>query len=74
MPTAHFRTDFVRIKRKKEGKEVKMTVRMLYGYITDYVRQREDRYIHPRPASYVLIVARNSRSRRIKAKRILPAY
>ena len=74
MPTAHFRTDFVRIKRKKEGKEVKMTVRMLYGYITDYVRQREDRYIHTRPASYVLIVARNSRSRRIKAKRILPAY
>lgn len=51
-----------------------MTVRMLYGYITDYVRQREDRYIHTRPASYVLIVARNSRSRRIKAKRILPEY
>ena len=59
---------------KEEGKEVKMMARMLYGYITDYVRQREDRYIHTRPASYVLIVARNSRSRRIKAKRILPEY
>ena len=31
-----------------------MTVRMLYGYITDYVRQREDRYIHTRPVSYVI--------------------